>query len=68
MTLHEMRQLVLDSKSDTLLAQRFREAFGIRGRQERDANTITDADYRKRKERREIMRLMSQRVGALDRT
>lgn len=67
MTLHEIRQLVLDSRSDTLVAQRFREAFGIRCKQERNAKTITDADYRRRKERREVMQAMAQRYGALDR-
>lgn len=67
MTLHEIRQLVLDSRSDTLMAQRFREAFGIRSKQERKTRTITDADYRRRRERREVMQAMSQRYGALDR-
>lgn len=67
MTLDEIRQLVLDSRSDTLLAQRFREAFGIRARQERKTKTITRRDMDARIAKREVMRLMSQRIGALDR-
>lgn len=67
MTLEDMRKVVLDSRSDTLFAQRFREAFGIRKRQARMSRTVTAEDYRRRGERREAMRLMTQRLGALDR-
>ena len=67
MTYEKMRIAVLNSRSDTLVAQRFREAFGIRGRQERTARTITAKQYRRRKEREEVMACMAQRIGALDR-
>lgn len=67
MTLDQIRQLVLDSRSDTLIAQRFREAFGIRGRQERKTKTITRRDMDARIAKREVMSLMAQRIGALDR-
>lgn len=67
MSLDQIRQVVLDSRSDTLMAQRFREAFGIRGRQERNAKTITRRDMDARIARREVMSLMAQRIGALDR-
>lgn len=67
MTLDQIRQLVLDSRSDTLIAQRFREAFGIRCRQERKTKTITRRDMDARIARREVMSLMAQRIGALDR-
>lgn len=67
MTYEKMRLAVLNSRSDTLVAQRFREAFGIRGKQERMSRTITETQYRKRKEREEVMACMAQRIGALDR-
>lgn len=67
MTYAQMRQAVLDSRSDTLIAQRFREAFGLRAYEPRQSRTITHAQYRKRNQRRAIMRLMSQRIGAMDR-
>ncbi len=67
MTLEQIRMAVLNSRSDTLVAQRFREAFGIRGYQERNARTITRRDMDARIARREVMSLMAQRYGALDR-
>lgn len=67
MTFNEMRQLVLDSRSDTLVAQRFREAFGIRRRQERRARTITMGDYVRHERKKAIYECMAQRYGALDR-
>lgn len=67
MTLEQIRMAVLNSRSDTLVAQRFREAFGIRGRQERMSRTITHDDYERRMERMEMMQAMAQRYGALDR-
>lgn len=67
MTLEQIRMAVLNSRSDTLMAQRFREAFGIRGRQERMSRTITRRDMDARIARREVMELMAQRYGALDR-
>lgn len=67
MSLDQIRQVVLDSRSDTLMAQRFREAFGIRCKQERKTRTITREDFRKRKERKAVMECMAQRIGALDR-
>lgn len=67
MTLYEMRKLVLNSRSDTLMAQRFREAFGLRPHKERKARTITREDWRRRKERKAVMECMAQKVGALDR-
>ena len=67
MTLEQIRNVVLDSRADTLMAQRFREAFGIRGHQERMSRTVTHEQYRKRKERAALMECMAQRIGALDR-
>lgn len=67
MTFNEMRQCVLDSRSDTLVAQRFREAFGLRPHQERESRTITREQYRRRKERKAVMECMAQRIGAMDR-
>lgn len=66
MTLEQMRQAVLDNRSDTVMANAFRNAFGIRSRHDARTTTITDAEWKKRKQRREVVRLMSQRYGALD--
>lgn len=67
MELYEMRKLVLNSRADTLMAQRFREAFGIRPYEARKAYTITSGEYRKRKELKAVMECMAQRYGALER-
>lgn len=68
MDLYQIRKRVLDSKSDTLMAQRFREAFGIRSYQERNAYTITKGDWVRRERKRMLYECMDQRYGALDRS
>lgn len=68
MTTDELRNAVLNNRSDTLMAHRFRQAFGITSVHSYKHKPISRDEFRKRKERREVMRLMAQRVGALDRT
>lgn len=67
MTLEKIRAIVSESRSDTLIAQRFREAFGIECRTRREPMVISNQDYSERIKRRDIMACMAQRVGALDR-
>lgn len=67
MTLDQMRQQVLDNRSTTLMANAFRNAFGISPRHDERASTISRRDMDARIARREVMKLMAQRYGALDR-
>lgn len=67
MTLEQMRQQVLDNRSTTLMANAFRNAFGISPRHDERATTISRNEWKKRKQRREVMQAMAQRYGALDR-
>lgn len=67
MTLEKIRAIVAESRSDTLVAKRFREAVGVECRTDHDPNTISEKQYRERIKRRDIMACMAQRVGALDR-
>lgn len=67
MTLEQIRIAVLNSRSDTLMAQRFREAFGIRRHEEMGSRTITMGEYVRHERKRVIYECMAQRYGALDR-